>query len=119
MKLALIIIICILVIAIGLAIAYLLLKKKHSKTIEKAKTSKVTILVLSKKKAKPKDGNFNKQVLEQIPKLLQNKKLPIVIAKVGGKITPLICEESCFNKIQPKKTQTVELSGMSILGVIK
>lgn len=77
----------------------------------------VSILVIDKKKMKAKDSNLPKVVQDQIPFYLKLRKLPLVKAKIGPKITTLMCDNKVFNDLPVKKNVKVELAGMYIMGV--
>lgn len=76
-----------------------------------------TILVIDKKKMKAQDSNLPKMVIEQIPFYLKFRKMPLVKAKIGPKITTLMCDERVFKLLPVKKNVKVELAGMYIVGV--
>ncbi len=75
----------------------------------------VSIYVIDKKKAKPKDANFPKAVIEQIPKYYSFLKMPLVKAKVGPQIMTLMCDKRVFNALQVKKTVKVDIAGIYIV----
>ena len=118
--------IVLLVIAIILVAAmivlYFLGKKAQKKKEEqdeqmKAAAQTVTMLIIDKKRMKMKDAGLPSQVMEQANKLMQRAKLPIVKAKVGPKITCLVCDEKIFDLIPVKKEVKAEVSGIYIVGV--
>lgn len=76
-----------------------------------------SILVIDKKKQKVKDSNLPKIVQDQIPKYLRFRKLPLVKAKIGPKITTLMCDEKVFKALPVKKMVKVDLAGMYIVGI--
>lgn len=77
----------------------------------------VSILVIDKKKMKAKDSNLPKVVQDQIPFYLKVRKLPLVKAKIGPKITTLMCDNKVFKDLPVKKNVKVELAGMYIMGI--
>lgn len=77
----------------------------------------VTMLVIDKKKLPLKDAGFPAQVLEQTPKLMRRTKLPIVKAKIGPKITPLIADAKIYDSIPVKKEVKAVISGLYITEV--
>lgn len=117
-----ILLIVIAVIAVILGILYFVGRRLQSKVdsqqgmIESSKQT-VSILVIDKKKQKMKDSNLPKLVQDQIPRYLKWRKMPLVKAKIGPKITTLMCEERVFNELPVKKMVKVDLAGMYIVGV--
>ena len=77
----------------------------------------VSMLVIDKKKMPLKDAGFPAQVLEQTPKLMRRTKLPIVKAKIGPKITPLIADAKIYDSIPVKKEVKAVISGLYITSV--
>lgn len=76
-----------------------------------------SILVIDKKKEKLTNANMPKTVVDQIPKYLKFKKMPLVKAKIGPQIMTLICDPKVFKIIPVKKQVKVEISGMYIIGM--
>ena len=68
-------------------------------------------------KDKLANQNMPKVVLEQTPKMLRNKKLPLVKAKIGPQIQTLITDEKVFKNIPVKKMVKVDLAGMYIINI--
>lgn len=75
------------------------------------------LLVIDKKRLKFKDSGLPPIVLEQVPKYMRGRKVPIVKAKIGPRIMSLICEEKIFEQIPVKKEIRATLSGIYILDV--
>ena len=75
------------------------------------------LLVIDKKKMKFKDSGLPPMVLEQVPKYMRGRKVPIVKAKIGPRIMSLICEDKIFDLIPVKKEIKAEVSGLYIVGV--
>ena len=71
------------------------------------------LLVIDKKKMKFKDSGLPPMVLEQVPKYMRGRKVPIVKAKIGPRIMSLICED----KIPVKKEIRATISGIYIMDV--
>ena len=82
-----------------------------------AAAQNVTMLVIDKKRMKLKEANLPKIVLEQTPKYLRNSKIPVVKAKVGPKITTLICDEQIYDQVPVKAEIKAQVSGLYIIGV--
>ncbi len=74
----------------------------------------VTIYVIDKKKAKVKEANLPKVVMEQMPKMYRFIKVPLVKAKVGAQITTLMCDKRVFNALPVKKNVKVDVAGIYI-----
>ncbi len=75
-----------------------------------------SILVIDKKKMKITEANLPKMVVDQIPKFYKLRKMPLVKAKIGPKISTLICDPSVFKTLPIKKLVRVELAGLYIVG---
>ena len=56
-------------------------------------------------------------VQDQIPKYMQLKKMPVVKAKIGPKITTLLCDEKVFKDLPVKKMVKVDIAGIYIVGI--
>ena len=84
--------------------------------IDSAKQT-VSILIIDKKKMKLKDSNLPKMIQDQIPAYLRWRKMPLVKAKIGPKITTLMCDERVFKTLPVKKLVKVDLAGMYIVGM--
>ena len=59
----------------------------------------VNMLVIDKKRMKIMEAGFPKMVTDNIPKRAKMSKVPVVKAKVGPKITPLLCDEAIFDDV--------------------
>ena len=84
------------------------------------------LLVIDKKKMKFKDSGCRianicirlwRMVLEQVPKYMRGRKVPIVKAKIGPRIMSLICEDKIFDLIPVKKEIRATISGIYIMDV--
>lgn len=75
-----------------------------------------SILVIDKKKMKITEANLPKMVVDQVPKFYRIRKMPLVKAKIGPKITTLICDPQVFKTLPTKKQVKVELAGLYITG---
>ena len=84
--------------------------------IEAAKQN-VTLLIIDKKRMKLKDAGLPAVVLEQTPKLLRGRKLPIVKAKIGPQVMSLICDEKIFDLVPVKKEVKASVSGIYMVDV--
>ena len=94
-----IILLCVLAITvILLVVLYFWGKKQEKKQAEqeeklKSMAQNVTMLVIDKKRMKIKEAGFPAAVLENTPKYLRGAKVPVVKAKIGPRITILMCDE--------------------------
>ena len=62
----------------------------------------VNMLVIDKKRMKIMEAGFPKMVTDNIPKRAKMSKVPVVKAKIGPKITPLLCDEAIFDDVPVK-----------------
>lgn len=115
--------IIILVVVIAAIVGlYFLGKKMQNRQEEQeaqieASKQNVTMLIIDKKRMKIKDAGLPAIVLEQTPKLLRGRKLPIVKAKVGPQMMSLICDEKIFDQVPVKKEVKAQVSGIYIVSV--
>lgn len=105
------------VVALGIYGQKLQKKSDASQAELKAAAQSMTMLVIDKKRMKLKDAGLPQIVLDQTPKYLRGSKLPIVKAKIGPRIMPLICDEKIFDLIPLKKEIRASVSGIYILEV--
>ena len=107
------------VIAVVLAVLYFVgrkMQKKQAEAQEQIDSSKqvASILVIDKKKLKPKESGLPQVALDQLPWYAKSQKLPIVKAKIGPQIMSLMCDAEVFEIIPVKKECKVALSGIYI-----
>ena len=69
------------------------------------------------KRVKLKDAGFPQIVVDQTPKWLRGRKVPVVKAKIGPKIASLMCDEKVFDKVPVKKEVKAFMNGIYILDV--
>lgn len=115
-----IVVIVVLVAAlIGLSLYGRKLQKQQEESQKELEAAKQTmkLLVIDKKKMKFKDSGLPAIVLEQVPKYMRGRKVPIVKAKVGPRIMSMICEEKIFEVIPVKKEVMATVSGIYITDV--
>ncbi|PKM94838.1 MAG: hypothetical protein CVU84_07895 [Firmicutes bacterium HGW-Firmicutes-1] len=110
------------IIAVILGVLFFLGKKMQTKVNDQQSLidqSKMTtsILVIDKKKMKITDSNLPKVIQEQVPFYLKFRKVPLVKAKIGPKITTLMCDEKVFKDLPVKKQVKVDIAGMYIVAV--
>ena len=76
-----------------------------------------SILVIDKKMMKMKEAGFPKLLLDQTPKYMRNSKVPVVKAKIGPKVTNLMCDPKVFDLIPVKKEVKAVMNGIYIMDV--
>lgn len=77
----------------------------------------VSLLVIDKKHMKLSEAGLPQIVLDQTPKYMRNRKVPIVKAKIGPRIMSLMCDEKIFELIPVKKEVRAMVSGIYIMDV--
>ena len=77
----------------------------------------VSLLVIDKKRMKLKEAGLPQLILDQTPKYMRGRKVPIVKAKIGPRIMSFICDEKIFEVIPVKKEVRAVISGIYIMGV--
>ena len=92
------------------------LQKRQAETEQQmeAVAQTVSMLVIDKKRMKMSEAGFPQFVVDQTPKMLRRSKVPVVKAKIGPKITSLLCDEKLFDIIPVKSEVKVVLSGIYI-----
>lgn len=118
-KIFLIVLAVLIVAFIALAIYANKLQKKSEASQEQIRANAQTysILVIDKKRLKLKEAGFPQIVLEQTPKALRGAKVPVVKAKIGPKVTNLMCDEKIFDLIPIKKEVKAVMNGIYIIDV--
>lgn len=91
-------------------------QEASQKELESAAQS-MKLLIIDKKRMKFKDSGLPAVVLEQVPKYMRGRKVPIVKAKIGPRIMSLICEEKIYDQIPVKKEIRATVSGIYIMDV--
>ena len=66
---------------------------------------------------KMKEAGFPKLLLDQTPKYMRNSKVPVVKAKIGPKVTNLMCDPKVFDLIPVKKEVKAVMNGIYIMDV--
>nr|WP_294492487.1 hypothetical protein [uncultured Mediterraneibacter sp.] len=118
-----IVLIVILVVLIAACIAlYFFGKRAQKKQAEQqeqmdAVAQTISMLVIDKKKMRLKDAGLPAMVVENTPKYLRRTKVPVVKAKVGPKITTLMCDGKVFEVLPIKKEIKAVVSGLYITGI--
>lgn len=95
------------------------LRKKQSEQQAQIDAAKqvMSILVIDKKIMKLKDANLPKIVIEQTPKYLRGRKMPMVKAKIGPKVMTLMADPKVYEQIPVKAEIKAEISGIYITGI--
>lgn len=106
-------------ILIGLVIVGRKLQKRQDESQAQIDAAKQTmsLLVIDKKMMKMKDSGLPKIVLDQTPKYLRGRKMPIVKAKIGPKVMSLMCDPKVFEQLPIKAEVKAEVSGIYIVGI--
>ncbi|MBR2409213.1 MAG: hypothetical protein IKB07_09725 [Lachnospiraceae bacterium] len=109
----------ILVILIVLSLIGKKLQKKSDAAQENitAGAQYYSIMVIDKKRMKLSEAGFPQIVVDQTPKWLRNRKVPVVKAKIGPKIASLMCDEKVFDKVPVKKEVKAFMNGIYIVDV--
>ena len=115
----LIILAVLLVAFIALAIYANKLQKNTEASQEQIRAGAQTysILVIDKKRMKLKEAGFPQLVIDQTPRALRGAKVPVVKAKIGPKVTNLMCDEKIFDLIPVKKEVKAVMNGIYIMDV--
>ena len=77
----------------------------------------VQIFVIDKKMLPLKESGLPQFVIDQTPKLMRRSKMPIVKARVQGKIMTLVADQKVFPVIPVGKSVKATLSGIYIMDV--
>ena len=117
-----VLIVVLVVMIIALIVLYFLGKKAQARQAEQqaqmdAAAMTVAMTIIDKKKMKIKDAGFPDIVTSQVPWYAKNTRLPIVKAKVGPKITNLICDAELFEVLPIRKEVKATVSGLYITSV--
>lgn len=104
-------------IALGIYGKKLQTKQETAQKEIREAAQSVSMLVIDKKRMKLKEAGLPQIVLDQTPKYIRGQKVPIVKAKIGPKIMPLICDEKVFEVIPVKKEVRATVSGIYITSV--
>lgn len=110
------------ILTIGIVVLYFVGRRLQKRQEEQkaqiaAASQSVSMLIIDKKKMKLKDAGLPAAVLEQMPKLMRRSKVPVVKAKIGPKITALICDAEIFDSVPVKKEVKATISGLYLTSV--
>lgn len=122
MKWGIVLLIILGVVVAGLIILSLIgrkLQKKSDAAQESimAGAQHYSIMVIDKKRMKFSQAGFPQIIIDQTPKWLRGRKIPVVKAKIGPKITNLMCDDKVFEKIPVKKEVKALMNGIYIVDV--
>lgn len=119
----LIVVLVILAVLIAALVALMIfgnkLRKKQAEQQAQIDAAKqvMSMLIIDKKIMKLKDANLPKIVMDQTPKYLRGRKMPMVKAKVGPKVMTLMAEPKVYEQIPIKAEIKAEISGIYITGI--
>lgn len=118
-----IVMLVVLVVLIAALVALSIYGKKLQERQEQSQqelenaSQNVSLLVIDKKRMKLKEAGLPQLILDQTPKYMRGRKMPIVKAKIGPRIMSFICDEKIFEVIPVKKEVRAVISGIYIMGV--
>ncbi|PWL71847.1 MAG: hypothetical protein DBY27_02315 [Clostridiaceae bacterium] len=118
-----IVMLVVLVVLIAALVALSIYGKKLQERQEQSQqelenaSQNVSLLVIDKKRMKLKEAGLPQLILDQTPKYMRGRKVPIVKAKIGPRIMSFICDEKIFEVIPVKKEVRAVISGIYIMGV--
>ncbi|MDO4622761.1 MAG: hypothetical protein Q4B22_07390 [Eubacteriales bacterium] len=110
------------VLAIAAVVLYFLGKRAEKKQAEQqeqidAAKQQVNMLVIDKKIVKMKDAGFPDIVMQNTPRMMKGRKVPVVKGKVGPRIMTFICDKPVYEIIPVKKEVKATISGLYITDV--
>ena len=110
------------VLVVGLIVLYFLgkrLQKRQDESQAQMEAAKQTvqIFVIDKKMLPLKKSGLPQVVIDQTPKLMRRSKMPIVKARVQGRIMTLVADQKIFPLIPVKKEVKAVISGIYIMDV--
>ena len=120
--LSIVLLVILVVLIIACVVLYFLGKKAEKKQAEQqeqldAVAQTVSMLIIDKGKMKLKDSGLPQIVIDNTPKYLRRSKVPVVKAKVGPRITTLMCDAQIYPLIPVKKEVKATVSGIYITGI--
>ena len=115
------IVVAVLLIAVIITLYFLGKKAQKQQAEQEAQIAATkqtySMLIIDKKRMKLKDAGLPAIVLEQTPKILRGRKLPIVKAKIGPQVMSLICDDKIFDQVPVKKEVKASVSGIYMVDV--
>ena len=86
-------------------------RQEESQAQMEATKQTVSMLVIDKKMLRMKDSGLPQIVIDQTPKLMRRSKMPIVKARVQGRIMTLVADQKIFPLSPVKKEVKAVISG--------
>lgn len=116
---AIVITVVLILAAVGLYFLSKHLEKKQAeqKAVLDSHKQSVSLLIIDKKRMKPKDAGLPASIIDQMPKASRNVKMPMVKVKVGPQIMTMFCDEAIFDYVPVKKEVRAEISGIYLISV--
>ena len=116
-------IIVMVVLAVAIFAIYKLSNRNYRRNIEtqdfiEANKQTLSIYVIDKKFAKPRENGFSRQIYRQVRPSARERRVCMVRAKVGPQIVTLITDKSVYDVLATKKTVKVEISGLYLVKVV-
>ena len=120
--LTIVLLIILAVLIVGLIVLYFWgrkLQKKQDESQAQMEAAKQTVsmLVIDKKMLPLKQSGLPQIVIDQTPKLMRRSKMPIVKARVQGRVMTLVADQKIFPLIPVKKEVKATISGIYIMDV--
>ena len=112
-----VILIIVVIAAIILGVLYFVGRKMQAKQEDQRAQLDQMAQTVNKKRMKIMDAGFPKMVTDNIPKRARLSKVPVVKAKIGPKITPLLCDEAIFDDVPVKAEIKAVVSGIYITSI--
>ena len=94
-------------------------RQEESQAQMEATKQTVSMLVIDKKMLRMKDSGLPQIVIDQTPKLMRRSKMPIVKARVQGRIMTLVADQKIFPLNPVKKEVKAVISGIYIMDVMR
>ena len=110
------------VLVVALIVLYILgkrLQKRQDESQAQMEAAKQTvqIFVIDKKMLPLKDSGLPQMVIDQTPKLMRRSKMPIVKARVQGRIVTMVADQKVYPIIPVHKEVKSTISGIYIMDV--
>ena len=115
-----IVMIIVLVILIGLLVFLTIYGRKLEKQSNEAKQQMdankqtVSALIIDKKMKKMKESGLPPMVIEQVPKYMLGRKVPVVKVKIGPRVMTMLADNSVFEVLPLKTECKIVISGIYI-----
>ena len=95
------------------------LRKKQAVQQDQIEAAKqvVSMLIIDKKKMKFRDAGFQQSVMDQVPKYLRGRKMPVVKVKIGPRIMTMLCDPDVYDTVPVKAQVKAEISGIYLTGI--